>query len=121
MKEFSPKWKSSKSKRKKRKYQARAHLALRHKIMSINLSKELRKQLKRRSIKPRKGDVVRIMRGEFKKKEGKIIKIDLKKYKVYVEGIHKTKKDGTKINVPIHPSNLQIKELNLEDKRRLEK
>lgn len=121
MKEFSPKWISSKNRRKQRKYRFKAHQKLRHRMMSINLSKELRAQLKRRSIEPRKGDVVRIMRGEFKKKEGKIVKIDTKKYKVYIEGIQKTKKDGTKINVPFHPSVLQIKELNLEDKRRLKK
>ncbi|MCS7134640.1 MAG: 50S ribosomal protein L24 [Candidatus Pacearchaeota archaeon] len=120
MKEFSPKWKKSKSKRKHRKYLAKAHLKLRHKMMSVNLSKELRKQFGRRSIEPRKGDVVRIMRGEFKKKEGKIVRLDFKKYKIYIEGVQKTKKDGTKVNVPIHPSNLQIKELNLEDAKRLQ-
>ncbi|MEM2089947.1 MAG: 50S ribosomal protein L24 [Candidatus Pacearchaeota archaeon] len=119
MKEFSTKWIASKSRKKQRKYRAKAHKKLRHKMMSINLSKELRARFKRRSIPPRKGDLVKVLRGEFKNKEGKIAKVDMKKYRVYIEGIQKTKKDGTKINVPFRPSVLQIKELNLEDKRRI--
>ena len=35
--------------------------------------------------------------------------------------MQQTKKDGTKVNVSFHPSNLQITELNLEDNRRLKK
>lgn len=60
------------------------------------------------------------MRGKFKKKKGKIIQVNLKREIVYVEGIQKTKKDGSKVNVPLRSSNLQIQELNIEDKKRLE-
>ena len=60
------------------------------------------------------------MRGSFKKKTGKVMKIELKTGKVYIEGIQKTKKDGSKVNVPVDASNLQIQELSLDDKRRLE-
>jgi len=121
IKKFSKSWKGSKKKSKKRKYMFQADKNTRHKLMSINLSKELKKEYKIRNVKPRKGDVVKIMRGKFRKKEGKIAKIDLKKYRTYIENIQMTKKDGTKINVPIHPSNLQIKTLNLDDKKRLKK
>ena len=58
------------------------------------------------------------MVGEFKKKNGKIDLIDIKNYRVTIEGIQRTKKDGTKIKVYFHPSNLQVKELNLDDKNR---
>lgn len=67
----------------------------------------------------RKGDLVKVMRGAFKKKEGKIVKIDIKKRKVVLEGIQRTKKDGSKVEVLIDPSKLIIKELLLEDKERL--
>lgn len=68
----------------------------------------------------RKGDEVMIMRGEFKKKKGKITKVMLKISKVIVDGIQKKKKDGSKIDIKMEPSNLQIIGLNLDDKRRLE-
>ncbi|MEM3405648.1 MAG: 50S ribosomal protein L24 [Candidatus Pacearchaeota archaeon] len=120
-KKFSIKWKSSKQKRKQRKYRFNAPLHIRKKLISANLSKELRKKYNRRSFPLRKGDLVKIMRGSFKGKSGKIEKINLKKLKVSIEGIQKQKKDGTKINIWFDPSKLQIIELNLEDKKRLKK
>jgi len=118
MKKFSAAWKASKQARKQRKYRFNANLHLRHKMISSNLSKELRKKY-RRSVPLRKGDSVRIMRGKFKGKTGKINEVDLKKLKVGIEGMQKQKKDGTKVNIYFHPSNLQIQELSLEDKERL--
>lgn len=120
-KKFSKHWKASKQKRKQIKYSANIPYHLRKKKVSANLSKELRKKYGRRSIPLRKGDIVKIMRGEFKGKEGKISKVDSRIRKVYIEGIFKTKKDGSKISVPFDSSNLQVKELNLEDKKRLKK
>ena len=60
------------------------------------------------------------MRGQFKNKFGKIEKVNLKDITVFVEGIQTTKKDGSKVYIPIHPSNIIITELNLEDKHRRE-
>ena len=68
----------------------------------------------------RKGDKVLVISGEFRKKEGKIESIITKKLKVQIEGIEKTKKDGTKARIPVDPSNLIVTELALEDKRRAE-
>ncbi|MEM4719658.1 MAG: 50S ribosomal protein L24 [Candidatus Pacearchaeota archaeon] len=119
MKKFSKAWKASKKRKKQHKYRACADKRTRKKIMSINLGKELRKKFKMRNIEPRKGDLVVIMKGKFKKKEGKIVEIKLKKYRIGIEGIQKTKKDGSKVNIYFDPSNLQIKELSLEDKKRL--
>jgi len=116
---FSTKWKRSEKAAKQRSYRCRAPLHIRHKFMSANLSKELREKYGRRSLPIRKGDIVRIMKGEFKKKKGKIISIDTKKGKVFVEGIQRLKKDGTKTNVPLSPHVLQITELLLEDKKRV--
>lgn len=121
MKEFSKHWKSSKQPRKQRKYIYNAPLHLRKKFLAANLSKELRKKYKKRSIGLRKGDRVKVMRGQFKKHTGKIERIDLKRVKIFVEGVSITKKDGSKALYPLHPSNLQIAELNIEDKFRREK
>jgi len=89
--------------------------------MSAHLSKELREKYKRRSLPIRKGDEVKINVGEYKGKTGKVLRVGLKKYKVYVEGITRKKTVGTEALVPIHPSNLTIINLDLSDKRRLEK
>ena len=121
MKKYAKSWKSSRKKKKQVVYRALAPSHLRRKMLSSHLSKELRQKYKRRSIALRKDDTVKVMTGEFKKKQGKVIRIDAKRYKVYVEGIQTTKKEGTKINVPFDPSNLQIISLNLDDKKRNEK
>jgi len=117
-KKFSTMWKSSKQPRKQRKYLANAPLHIKKKLMSVNLSKELRKKYSKRSIPLRKKDVVKIVRGKFKGKKGKVMKVILKAQKVEVEGIQIKKQDGSKVNIRLRPSNLQITELNLEDKKR---
>jgi large subunit ribosomal protein L24 len=117
-KKFNTSWKSSKQPRKQKKYLRNAPLHVKRKFMSSNLTKELRKKYKKRSLPLRKGDVVKIMRGKFKNKKGKVTAIKLKTQKIEVEGIQVKKQDGSKINIPLRPSNLQIVELNFSDKKR---
>ncbi|MDP3992523.1 MAG: 50S ribosomal protein L24 [Candidatus Pacearchaeota archaeon] len=119
-KHFSTHWKSSRKPRKQVKYAANAPLHLRRKFMSTNLSKELRKKYGKRNLPLRKGDAVKIMKGKFRKKTGKIIAVYTKKMKVEVEGMQIKKQDGSKANVKFNPSFLQITELNLEDRKRNE-
>jgi len=118
-KQFSTHWKASRQTRKQRKYLANAPKNIRQKMLSSNLSKDLRKKYERRSFTLRKGDKVKVMRGEMFGKEGKINLVDVKKLRVTLEGVQETKKDGTKVNVIFNPSNLQIIELNLDDKKRI--
>lgn len=59
------------------------------------------------------------MRGTFRKKKAKITSVNLKKTRIVLDGIQRTKRDGAKTNVFFHPSVLQIQSLNLEDKERL--
>jgi len=117
-KKFSKAWKTSTQKRKQRKYLKNAPLNIKHKLLASHLSKELIKKYNKRSIPVRKGDKVKIARGQFKKKEGKVERVFTKKSKVYIENIQTTKIDGTKTFYPIHPSNLIITDLNLDDKKR---
>lgn len=118
MKKFSNTWKSSTKPRKQRKYIFNAPLHTKQKFAHSHLSKELRKKYGKRSIGLRKGDKVRIMRGEFKKHEGKVENISMKNTRVFVSGVEITKKDGTKKSLPLQPSNLMVTELNLDDKLR---
>ena len=119
MKFWSRKWISSKQPRKQRKYRYNAPLHVKHKFLCAHLSKELIKKHNRRSFPVRKGDEVEIMRGEFKKKKGKISRVDLKKTKIYIDGITRKKVDGSEVMVPVHPSNLRIINLELNDEKRL--
>jgi len=121
MKAFSTKWKTSKQPRKQRKYQVNAPLHLKRKMLSVNLSKDLRKKQGKRNIPVRKGDLVRILRGKLKKKQGKVIKVNTKNLKIYIEGIQVKKLEGSKVDVPMKSSNLQILELNMEDRKRNKK
>lgn len=118
-KDFSTSWKSSVQRRKQHKYLAKAPLHTRHKFLSANLSKELRKKYSKRNLPLKTGDEVLVMRGAFKKKKAKVSSVNLKSLKIYIEGLQRSKRDGTKVNVPFHASVLQIQTLNLEDKERL--
>lgn len=104
---------------KQRKFLFTAPLHVKRKFLSSHLSKELRQKYKTRSMPLKKGDEVEIMKGEYKKKKGKITKVNLKKFKAYVEGVITKKTTGTDVQVGLHPSNLKIINLNLDDKKRV--
>ena len=97
--------------RKKRKALYNTPLHQRQKQVAAHLSKELRVKEKKRSIAVRKGDKVRIVRGAFKKKEGKIVKVDLTKRKIFVEGCVAKKQGGKEVFAPIDASNAMVLEL----------
>jgi large subunit ribosomal protein L24 len=119
-KKFSKSWKGSKQPRKQRKYLANLPLHLKKKLLSATLSKELRKKYSRRNVPLKKGDKVKVMRGNHRKKEGEILKVDKINTKVNIAGIEIVKKDGSKVPYPISPSNLMITELKLDDKKRIQ-
>ena len=95
-----------------------APISIKKKLLGVNLSKELRKKHGKRNISARKDDVVKILRGKFKNKRGKIVNVRTKMSRIEIEGIQVKKQDGSKVNVKLHPSNLQIVELTLEDRKR---
>ena len=120
-KTFSRSWKKSVQPRKQRKYKYNLPLPLQQKFILVNLSPSLREKYGRRNFQARKGDKVKVLRGQYKKKEGKVERVDLKRQRIFVSGLEYFKKDGTKIPVPFHPTNLMILELDLNDKKRKEK
>jgi len=115
---FSLKWEASKQPRKQRKFLANAPLHIKRKFLSVNLSRDLRQKHGQRNVVVVKGDTVKIMRGKFSKKQGRVIEVKTKMRKIYVEKIQRKKTDGSNVNVPLRASNLQIVQLNLEDKKR---
>ncbi len=116
--EFSTSWVGSKQVRKQRKYVHNAPLHVKHTFLSAHLAKDLRKQHGKRNMSVRKGDEVLIMRGSFAGKKAKIASVDVKSVRVTLENITRQKKDGTKLGVVFHPSNLQIVSLNMEDRNK---
>jgi large subunit ribosomal protein L24 len=97
-------------------HQATSHM--RHKLFAAHLSPELAASHLVKTFPVRSGDTVRVMRGDHKGSEGKVTRIDKKKYRIYVEGLTREKVDGTQIFVPIHPSKVMVTQLNLDDKWR---
>jgi large subunit ribosomal protein L24 len=85
---------------------------------STTLSEELREKYKKRSVRLRVGDSVKIVKGEFKGIEGKVTKVDGKNGTVNVEGVTREKIAGGTAQVPVRASNLVVANLNVEDKLR---
>ena len=109
----------SKQPRKQRKARYNAPAHARVKYLSASLSKDLRADLGRRTLPVRTGDKVRVIRGDFKDQEGKVLSADYGSYKVTVEEITLSKPDGTVTFLPIDPSNLVIIDADLSDDRRI--
>lgn len=96
--------------RKQRKFRYNAPMHARRKMVSVHISGELRAKLNtgKRSIPARKGDRVKIMRGERKGQTGKVMEVDLSSLKIYVEGASERNAKGVEKLVPFDPSNLLI-------------
>jgi large subunit ribosomal protein L24 len=58
------------------------------------------------------------MRGQFRDTEGKVVRVDYGAARVYLESATTTKADGKEAQVPIHPSNLMLVKLELDDDRK---
>lgn len=120
-KAFSTNWNSSKSVSKQRKFRFQAPLHIKQKFLSGHLSKELRAKYGLRAVQIRTGDKVKVMRGQFRGRENKVERVDVKESKIYITGIERSKKDGSKSHIPVIPSNVLVTDLNLDDKKRKEK
>ena len=60
-----------------------------------------------------KGDKVKILRGTYKGKEGKVTEVYRKKWVIHVEGINRDKVNGSSAKVGIDASKVEIIELKL--------
>ncbi|MBN1358336.1 50S ribosomal protein L24 [Candidatus Bathyarchaeota archaeon] len=103
-------------KQRKRLYNAPAHI--RHKLMAAPLAPDLIRSKGVKTLPVKKGDTVRVVRGDHIGFEGKVSRVDLKRYRIFLEGLTREKVDGTNIFVSVHPSKVIIKNLKLDDKWR---
>jgi len=104
--------------RKQRKFLFNMPLHLKHKLVTVQLSKELREKFGIRNMPLRVGDKVKVVKGSYKGKTGKVSEIDLKRLFVKIEGITRKKADGTETPVKFRPWNLIITDLDLKDEER---
>ena len=98
----------SKRPNKQRKYLHEMGLHERKKKVKGHLSKELKKELKKRSIGLRKGDEVKIMRGSHKGFKGKIIRVDRKHSRIFIDKLARKKADGTEILLGVPAAKLMV-------------
>lgn len=117
--EFSKSWNSSKQPRKQVKFRANAPNHISRTFMGSTLDKELRNKYGRRTIEVRKGDEVKVMRGKFRGKQGKVGIVDIKRTRLQIDGIQRVKAGGEKLITWFHPSNVKIIILDVSDRKRL--
>ena len=97
--------------RTQRKRAANAPLHTKRIQASSHLAAEIHDKAKGRmprALPVRKGDTVRVMRGGFRGREGKVVSVNRMKGTVVIEGITIEKVDEKKVARPLHASNLLI-------------
>jgi large subunit ribosomal protein L24 len=102
--------------RKRMLYTASKHLL--SKQLGSHLSKDLKEKHHCKSMRVIEGDSVKVLRGEFKGIEGKVTRVSTERRGIAIEGIKREKLKGGNVDIFIHPSNVVITSLNLEDKWR---
>ena len=109
--------------RKQRKARYNAPLHKKRRMVSAHLDSTLMSEYNVRSLPVRKGDTVKVVRGneDFRKIEAKVASVDLKNLKIIVENVTVPKADGTQKPKPIDPSDVVITKLDLSDPWRKEK
>ena len=106
------------SRRKSRRAHFQAPSHVRRILMSAPLSDELRKRYDVRAMPVRVDDEVKIVKGKYKGKEGKVVKCYRLKWVIHVDKVAESKANGATVNVGIHPSNCCIQKLKLSGFRR---
>lgn len=111
----------SRKPKKQRKAFHEKPLHRKQKELSAHLHRKLAEELGFRSIALRKGDTVKILRGDYKGKGGKISRVDISKGSVFVEKISRKKADGTEVLVPLQHSNLLVESIDRSDEKRFKR
>lgn len=94
-------------------YKATNHV--KRKFLSAPLSPSLKAEYGTRSLPVIVNDTVTITKGDRKLSEGKVLKVDTKSGRIYIEGASRNRIDGSTLQIPIRAENVMITRLNLED------
>jgi len=104
------------NKNRKLRYDAPNHKL--RKYISAPLSPSLKTQYGAKTMPIRLDDTVMVTKGDRKLTEGKVIRVDSKGCKIYIEGLTRAKSDGSTIQIPVRPENVMIVGLELKDPKR---
>ncbi|MEF8853020.1 MAG: 50S ribosomal protein L24 [Haloarculaceae archaeon] len=105
----------SKQPRKQRNQTAEAPLHERHDQVRATLTQELREEYDQRSVRVNEGDTVEVMRGDFAGIENEVLDVDLTDATISVEDVTIETADGEEVPRRLEPSNVRVRDLNLED------
>ena len=101
---------------RRRRYNAPNHI--KRKFLSAPLSPSLRAEYGTRSMPVIVDDTVSITKGDRKLSEGKVLRVNTDEGRVYIEGVTRTRQDGSTVQIPIRTANVLITRLNLNDEWR---
>lgn len=83
----------------------------------INRGAETDMHVQARSLPIRKDDEVRIVRGKYKGREGKVTQVYRKKWVIHVDRVQRDKSNGATAPIGVHPSNVVITTIKLDKDR----
>ena len=86
--------------------------------MSSPLDSDLKKKHGVRAVPIRRDDEVKVVRGSFKGREGKVTAVYRKKWVIHVERITREKVNGQSVNVGVQPSKCVITKLKMDKDRK---
>jgi len=98
-----------------RKQQKNAPIHIRRRYISAPLSPNLKTQYGARTMPIIEEDTVTITKGDRKLTEGKVLRVNTKNSKVYIEGVTRTRLDGSTVQLPVRAENVMITKLKLDD------
>jgi large subunit ribosomal protein L24 len=101
-----------------RKQQKNAPIHIRRRYISAPLSPNLKTQYGARTMTVVENDTVTITKGDRKLAEGKVLRVNTRDCRVYIEGVTRTRLDGSTVQIPVRAENVMITKLNLDDNRR---
>ncbi len=71
-----------------------------------------------RSLPVRSEDVVQVVRGSHRAREGKVIQVYRKKWVIHIEHLTRDKVNGASVPIGVHPSKVVITKLKLDKNRK---
>ena len=92
--------------------------SIKRRLMSCHLSKSLRNEHKIRALPIKRGDEVKVLKGKFKGKSGKVVQVYRRRNIIHVDKMQRDKQNGQTVFVPIRPSYCVIEKLYLNKDRK---
>jgi ribosomal protein uL24 len=86
--------------------------------MAAPLSPNLRAEYGVRTLPVRRDDTVLITKGDRNMTEGRVVRVDVARSQLFIEGVTRQSLNGTTVQIPVRPENVLITRLNLDDERR---